>query len=299
MKRPFSIISRLALLSVLVVLAALPARAQPTSEPAVALMLSPQGVLNNSLERGEPLPVSVRLTSSADPRQPIELVPSSGTWVDLVRVELVDLGTGDVLARAQPMGAPDTARATLSRRQPASGVWLFSSADLAPVKGDGVIVRARLTIPGQPATSGTVASDNWSLSLVSPSAEPDRVSSRTRLRAQIALTQNQLPDAARLLDEALRQLPNDPDLLTLRADVALRAGNTAAAMLLVGRVGRLAPKAAANRQPPLLLEDVRNRILARSTVAAPAAEPPAWSWPPESVLAPVPGASRPAGIPNR
>lgn len=299
MKRPVSMISRLALFSILGVLAAFAVRAQPNPEPPVELMLTPQGVLDGRLERGEPLPVSVRLTSSADPRQPIELVPSSGTWVDLVRVELVDLGTGDVLARAQPIGAPDSARATLSRQRAATGVWLFSSADMARVKGDGLIVRARLTLPGQPAASGTVASDDWSLSLVSPSAEPDRVSSRTRIRAQIAITQNQLPEAARLLDEALRQLPNDPDLLTFRADVALRAGNTAAAMLLVGRVGQLTPKAQANRQPPLLLDDVRNRILARSIGSAPAAEPPAWSWPPESVLAPVPGASRPAGIPNR
>jgi len=283
--------SRLALLSVVVVLAAVAVRAQPTSEPAVELMLTPQGVLDETLDRGEPLPVSVRLTSTADPSRPIELVPSSGTWIDLVRVELVDLGTGEVLARAQPMGAPDMARATLSRQRAATGVWLFSSADLARVKGDGFVLRARLTIPGQPAASGIVSSDNWSLRLVPPSAAPERVSARTRLRAQIALSQTQLQEAARLLDEALRQLPNDPDLLTQRADVALGAGNIAAAMLLVGRVGLLAPKAAANHQPPLLLEDVRNRILARAGAASAGDEPPAWSWPPETVFALVPGQS--------
>ena len=34
-------------------------------------------------------PVAVRLTSPAEPTQPIELTPASGTGVDLVRVELV------------------------------------------------------------------------------------------------------------------------------------------------------------------------------------------------------------------
>jgi hypothetical protein len=170
-------------------------------------------------------------------------------------------------------------------------VWLFSSADLARVKGDGFVLRARLTIPGQPAASGTVSSDPWSLRFVPPSDTPERVSARTRIRAQIALSQNQLPEAARLLDEALRQLPNDSDLLTQRADVALRAGNIAAARLLVGRVGLLAPKAAMNHQPPLLLEGVRNRILARAGAASAGGEPPAWSWPPEIIFAPVPGRS--------
>ena len=154
------------------------------------------------------------------------------------------------------------------------------------------MLRARLTIPGQPAATGTFVSDDWSLRLVPPSTAPERLSARVRLRAKIALSQNQLQEAARLLDEALRQLPNDLDLLTLRADVALRAGNTAAAMMILGRVGRLSPKAEAKHQPSFLLEEVRNRVLAQSLKSAPAAEPPAWSWPPESVLGPVPASAR-------
>lgn len=297
MKPDVSKMVRLALLSLLVVLSLAAGRAQPTSGPAVELTLTPRGVVDGTLERGEPLPVAVRLTSSAEPTRPVEIAPASGTWVDLIRVELVDSGTGEVLARAQPTGEPATARATLTRQRPATGVWLFSSADLARVRGDGFVLRARLTIPGQPAAAGAVASDDWSLRLVPPSAAPECLSARARMRAQIAISQNQLQEAARLLDDVLRQRPNDSDLLTLRADVALRAGNTAAARLLVGRVGRLLPQAKANHQPPLLLEEVRNRSLVRSAASATGSEPPAWSWPPEVTLAPAPGERGPAAAP--
>ena len=94
MKRTVSQVLRPTLAVFLVGLAMAAGRAQLNSGPAVELALTPRGVEDDTLERGEPLPVAVRLTSPADPARPVELSPPSGTWVDLIRVELVDSGTG-------------------------------------------------------------------------------------------------------------------------------------------------------------------------------------------------------------
>ena len=77
--------------------------------------------------RGEPFRVVVRLESSGEGTGRVELAPSTGTWVDAITVELLALGSNTSVARANPIGVPDSTRTTLDRDHVAGGLWLFAA----------------------------------------------------------------------------------------------------------------------------------------------------------------------------
>ena len=66
--------------------------------PAPQISLSLRGVGDDTVEQGEPLRITVRLTSPRGFAGTIELAPASGNWSDKIVVELVP-AVGGVAAR--------------------------------------------------------------------------------------------------------------------------------------------------------------------------------------------------------
>jgi hypothetical protein len=259
--------------------------APATGGPAPELSLSLRGLVDDSLEQGEPLRVAVRLECAGPGGGPVELAPATGTWVDAISVELLAPNGNIPVARASPVGVPGSARATLDRDHVAGGMWLFAAGSLQNLAPGEYFVRARLSIQGGAGWTGGVSSDEVPLSIVAISSAPDRVSARTLARAEIAFSANALEAAARLLDGVLAKSPDDFELLSLRADVALSGGNPIAAMICINRAAQLlSPKTPG--PPPLLLFEVQSRVYAaRWSESSLLGRPLNWTWPPPSVLA--------------
>jgi len=93
-------------------------------------------------------------------------------------------------------------------------------------------------------------------------------------------------EAARQLDAWLRDHPDDPDLLYLRAIAAQQGGNVASAMLCMKRALHFRPEAQQDTDPA----SPWNQLLVALSAAwlthdsGVAVEPPAWTWPPASVV---------------
>ncbi len=258
--------------------------AAATDSPAPEISLALRGLFEDALEQGEPLRVTVRLESSGAGHGRVELAPAAGTWVDAVAVELRAASGGAVIARGTAVGAPASSRATLDREHVAGGMWLFAGSATQSLPRGDYIVRARLDLKGGAGWTGEVSSDDAPFSLVAVSDAPERVSARTLARAQIAFSQGQFQEAARLLDAVLAKSPDDFELLCLRADVALAGRNPTAAMICVSRAARiLSPQSSG--PPPHFLHEVQQRVFAAQLArdAAPGGVPE-WTWPPAVVL---------------
>jgi len=259
--------------------------ATATRTPAPELSLSLRGLVDDSLEQGEPLRVAVRLESSGEGTGTVELAPSSGTWVDAVAVELSTVGSKGVIVRATAVGAPASPRATLNRGHVAGGLWMFAESSTRGLAPGDYVVRAHLSIKASTGWSGEAISEETSLRVIAISSAPERVSARTLVRAQIAFSANAFEEAARLLDVVLAKNPDDFELLCLRADVALSGGNPLAAMICVNRAASTLSLKGSG-PPPLVLHKVQSRVFsARMAGPSPSANPPAWTWPPVSVVA--------------
>jgi hypothetical protein len=100
------------------------------------------------------------------------------------------------------------------------------------------------------------------------------------------LDQEHAEDAARQLDAWLKDHPDDPDLLYLRAIAAQKGGNVAAAMLCMKRALHFRPEARQDTDPASpwnqLLVALSAAWLTHESGAS--VEPPAWTWPPASVV---------------
>jgi hypothetical protein len=254
--------------------------------PSPELSLSLSGAVDDTLEQGEPLRVTVLIEASADGAGAVELAPATGTWVSAIAVELLAAGKAAAVLRATAVGTPESPRATLDRERVAGGAWIFPATAMQGVPLGDYVVRARLSIPAGAGWSGGAVSGEATLRIVAVSSAPERVRARTLIRAQIALAENALEEAARLLDGVLTVSPDDIELLSLRADVALRGGNPLAAMICVNRASRALPSKLAG-PPPLLLHEVRSRVLASQMAGTPTPAPASaasWTWPPTIVL---------------
>ena len=152
---------------------------------------------------------------------------------------------------------------------------------LAP--GD-YVVRVRLTVAAGTGWRGEAVSKAVPLKVVAPSPAPQRVTQRALSLANEALLANRGEEAAGILDAVLRFTPDSREALVLRAIVADRAGNLPAALLCVNRAAR---GLSANGFPPAELYELRSRLQTKFIQPPAAGEifnPPAWSWPPASVL---------------
>ncbi len=187
-------------------------------------------------------------------------------------------------ARAVPVGKPSSPTATLDATRIAGGLWRIGSGAMERVAPGDYVIRARLTIRAGAGWNGEAVSDDIPLRVVATSASDARSSQRAVNLAQDALLDNRVEEAAATLDARLVRAPDDVAVLTARALVAERAGNTLAAVLCLNRAQR-AMTAAGGGPPPIELPELSTRLAAARLAPSAAAEnQPKWSWPPAAVL---------------
>ena len=281
MNMPFFSFRRAVLVGVTMA-AGIVARSAETAVPVVSLSL--RGVADRTIEQGEPLSVAVRMSAPRESSQAIEITPATGAWTEAISVEIARDKSAPAVARATAVGRPDSPRATLDRSRIAGGLWLFSGSAVQGLAPGDYVVRVRLKVETGAGWKGEAMSNAFPLKVVAPSADPHRVAQRTLSRANEAMLANRNEEAAGILDALLQTSPDNRDVLVLRAVVAERAGNLPAALACVNRASRgLSP----NGPPPLELQELRTRLQAKLTAPPIEGEtfnPPAWSWPPASVL---------------
>ena len=252
--------------------------------PAPVISLALRGVGDERVEQGEPLRTIVRLKAPQGGTDVFELAPATGAWSDAISVELVPGRGGAAVARAQAVGKPASPKATLNAKLIAGGLWFFPAAAMQKVAPGEYLLRARLVIRNSSGWNGEVVSEDIPLQVVTVSTEPYRVTQRTLNLAQEALLDGSNEQAAAVIDTVLAKTPDDIRLLTLRADIAERAGNPLAALICLHRAQR-AQATSTVGQPVFELQELE----ARATAALgggkiPSEAPPAWTWPPTSVL---------------
>lgn len=255
--------------------------------PVPEISLSWRGVADGIVEQGEPLRITVRLRAPRGASEAITLAPASGTWADAVRVELVsETGDGGVAAAASAVavGKPDAALAMLDDARVAGGLWQIQAAAMQRVVPGNYMVRATLVIAVGNGWKGEVVSAARAIKVVAVSDASDRVAQRTLNRAHEALLAGRMEEAVSMLDAQLERTPDDGRLLIVRADIADRAGNPAAALVCLNRA-RFSSALAGVGQPSIEQEELQTRVMASLSARkdAPGA-PPAWTWPPAAVL---------------
>lgn len=258
--------------------------AAETAVPAPEISLSLRAIADESVDQGEPIRVTVRLDAPAGTSDEIEIAPASGAWSDAISVELASARGGPVLARAQVVGTPETLHAILSATKVAGGLWRFSTESMGRIAPGDYVVRARLVIRSGRGWTGEVVSDDIPIQVTLVSDSPDRVARRTINRAHEALLDGRIEEAAATIDAMLERMPDDESLLTVRADIAQRAGNSRAALVCLNRFLRRRD-GSGDGPPPVELQELRTQIMnALFSGDALAPDPPAWSWPPAAVL---------------
>lgn len=257
----------------------------PLISPVVSLSF--RGVADHTVEQGEPLSVAVRLSAPRHGTEAIEIAPATGAWTDAVSVEIAKDRSAPAVVKAAVVGRPDSPRTTLDRNRVAGGLWLFSGAAMEGLAAGDYVVRVRLKVDAGAGWTGETMSNVFPLKIVAPSAAWQRVTQRALSRANEAMLADRGEEAAGILDALLKTSPDTREVLVLRAVVAERAGNLPAALACVNRASS---GLSASGPPPLDLHELRTRLQAK--FIQPPAEgetfnPPAWSWPPQVVLAPA------------
>ena len=248
------------------------------------LYLSLQGVADETVAQGEPLRVAVLIETGAESTW--LLAPASGTWADAVAVEILAADSDTAVARAQAAGQPDEATATVDGERVAGGLWRFPADAVQALPPGAYRLRAALAISDGPGWHGTAASDELPLTVLPPSDDPARAAQKTLALAQDALLSGDPQAAAKILDEELGRDPAQFRPLLLRAIIAEQAGNPLAAQWLLN-LAELGNPVEPGSYPNVDFEETRARVLAALLNPAPGSplpEPPAWSWPPVSVL---------------
>lgn len=257
--------------------------AAETSAPDISLSL--RGVGDDTIEQGEPLRITLRLSVPREFAGEIKLAPVTGLWSDAISVELVSVKDGAVVARGALVGQPSTPVAILSTAKIAGGLWVIPAAAMKPVLPGDYMVRGRLAINAGQGWSGEVGSDEIPLHVVAISETAYRVTQRVINLAHEALLAGHVEAAATIIDPVLQRTPDDGRLLVVRADIAERAGNPLAALICLSRGQRTAPLRGIG---PPALESEAVGARARASFQGdkmPSTNPPAWSWPPAAVLA--------------
>jgi hypothetical protein len=270
---------------VLGLLTGMPLVAAVAEAPTPEISLSLRGVGDATVEQGEPLRITVRLSVPRRVAGEVELAPATGSWSDAIAVELVAVKGGPLAARGVLAGRPATPRATLSAAKIAGGLWVISSPAMQLLAPGEYVVRARLALSSGSGWRGEVDTDEIPLRVVAPSEAAYRVAQRAINLAHEAMLAGHLEAAAAIIDPILQRTPDDGRLLTVRADIADRAGNPLAALICLVRAQRAAPTVGVG---PPALERVELEARARAAFHGdnlPPANPPAWSWPPATVLA--------------
>jgi hypothetical protein len=257
---------------------------------APELSLSLSGVADETVATGEPLQVTVRIEAPATFTGAWTLAPASGTWADAVAVEILPQGRNEPAARGVVVGKPDQPHATLDRERIAGGLWRFPPEAMQRLAPGSYRVRAKLTVRDGSGWKGAAESEELPLTVIAPSNAPERAGFRSLALARDAFLAGENEKAAKLLDAELTREPQNFRLLLLRAAVAERVGNFPAAQLCLNVARRSVGENAAG-YPNVELEELSGRVMAglmRPPASAGQADPPAWSWPPDSVVRALP-----------
>jgi hypothetical protein len=251
---------------------------------APELSLSLQGIANETVEQGEPLRVTVRIEAPERSTVAWTLAPASGTWADAVAVEILPENRDEPLARGAVVGTPDQPHAVIDRDRVAGGLWRFGPDAMQRLVPGTYRVRAKLTVRDGAGWKGTAESETLTLTVMAASQAPERVGLKALALARDALLAGEPEKAAKLLDPELTRDPKQFRHLLLRAAVAERAGNYLAAELCL-YVARLSAGEKPVGYPNVELEELGRRVaeLRIRSAAATRVDPPAWSWPPDSL----------------
>jgi hypothetical protein len=249
------------------------------------LFLSLSGVAEETIEPGEPLRVTLQIEAPRTFGGTWSLAPATGTWADAVTVEILPEGRTEPAVQARVVGQPEQPHATIAADRTAGGMWRFRAEDTERLSPGAYRVRARLVVRDGAGWKGTAESDELPLTVVASSAANGRAGLKTLALARDALLSGETERSARLLDEELERSPGSFRVLLLRAAVAERAGNLAAAQLLLN----LAAHSLGGKMqgyPNIEFDELSRRVLAGllRPAAGDASPPPVWSWPPEAVM---------------
>ncbi|MFT3782138.1 MAG: hypothetical protein QM790_08985 [Nibricoccus sp.] len=263
-----------------------------SSASQIDISIGISGVSEGVIEQGEPLRIKVQLAASTESKKPIEISNDSGSWVDLISVQLVRAGGGPGSAlRAEVVGKTAESRAVLDQTRVAGALWRISDEVTRGVVPGSYVVRASLHTGGGSGSGTEVVSDDVPLTVLPPS-DVSRVVARAVNRAQDALLRDQIEMAAAEIDRVLTQKPDEPELLLLRAMICERAGNPAAALICAYRLEKNRGKAFG--EPATEVEELLARLnLAIRSLEKPNESLPAWSWPPSVVFPTTDGPESP------
>jgi hypothetical protein len=262
------------------------AAASAPAADAPDLYLSLRGVADDTVAQGEPLQVSVLIEAPDDSTDTWLLAPTAGTWADAIAVEILGADGNAPVARGLAAGAPEQPTATVDAGHVAGGLWRVPAEQMQPLAPGAYRVRAKLVIADGAGWKGTARSEELPLTIVAASSAPERAGLKALALARDALLAGELEQAAKQLDDVLQREPTHFRALLLRARVADQAGNPLAAQWLLN-TAQLSTAESAGGYPNVELEELGARVLASLPNPPPdkaTAEPPAWSWPPGSVL---------------
>ena len=274
-------------------------------KPMPQVSVSLRGVAGQMLEQGEPWRVVVRLDLPRGSKETLELAPGSGTWADALAVELYPATGNAAVARAEALGKPDAAAATLDAKHVAGGLWRFSPETMQAVAPGSYRLRVQFKIDSGGGWKGVAAAREIPLTVVAPATKPSV--QRITNRAQDLLLTDKVQEAATLVDAELKNAPRDYALLKVRTLIAENAGNPFAAIMCLNAANFSTVKKTAGQPPAEDREMLARLEESRKTASA---NPPAWTWPPAEVFTalaqeaqkssfvPVMPPERPAGARN-
>lgn len=245
----------------------------PAAPPEISLSL--RGVSGATVEAGEPLRIAVRVDPPAEGPPRIVLAPARGSWINATTVEILSADGVRVVAGGKPAVVAADASVVLEQEQAAHGLWWFDSETMARLAPGEYSVRARLAIRDGTGWKGESVSEPAPLTVVAASSDPQRVSQRVLARAHAAVLQDAPAKAAEILDEVLKQDPDNIPLLEMRAALCLSGGDPASAYVCINRARTLAARQGG--EPSVQLHEFASRIEVALAGNAAAAAPEAWS----------------------
>ena len=246
--------------------------------PAPEISISLRGVTDQTIEQGEPLRIAVRISAPRGAKETIALSPANGTWADTIAVELYPVTGNVAVVRADALGKPEAAAATLDAKHIAGGLWRFSPEKMQAIAPGNYMLRVQLKIDSGGGWRG-VAAREIPLTVVASPIKPSV--QRVVNRAQDLLLTDKLQEAAAVVDAQLKNAPRDYALLKVRALIAEKAGNPFAAIMCLNAANFSTAKKTAGQPPAEDGEMLARLEKSRKTAAA---NPPAWTWPPAEVL---------------
>lgn len=254
------------------------------------LYFSLRGVVDRTVEIGEPIFVSVRIEAAGPGSAPLKVAPASGSWADQISLALV----GPSTVRARPAAVPPAGPLLLASGDAATGTWIFDAATTERLAAGEYALQLKLEVRAGEGWTGAVAAEEVALRVVPLSPSGDRAVQRAVAHAMVELAEDRPEAAAKRVDPLLERSPDNIRLLVVRARASAMGGDLLAALTCVQRALDVAQQAPRSH-PPIELAELESELnLARLNPVQP--KPAPWTRLPARLLAPT---GRPAPRPPR